>query len=440
MSNHEPRGRRWQRLPHVVKWAASSGMATALSAALLVGCGGDGGGGDGGTGPASGIEVSLDPGSLTLAPGASGTATVTVRRSGGASGSVELELTGAPNGVTASFEPRRLRGDAETSTLTVAVGDGVAEGEYSLQVRASGTEVGEESKRLSLAVGGAPATGFRGTLTLAGGAIWPEVVVDLDAASGRVAPRLTGIDPHGASNGETVFLTPLGGGGYPDFGVVVADAQGAIGAPLYICPSFNFVDNRVCHTPKLSPDSRLVAFGAYASSSADQYTLASYVMVRDRAGVELARFEGFGYPDWTPDGRLVMMGTAARNGGVWVADAALGAVTRVDHDEVGTPAEMPAVSPDGRRVAFVWDRRVPSQVNKELWTLTLDERAELTQLSRPGDWIAAAAWSPDGTALATLPGGVGVPEKALLLFRPGGEYSFVLHPLTSYPYGPISWH
>ena len=428
MTSNLHRGRQHERLPRSIRRAASPGIAAALVAALLLGCSGGDKGGDGGTGPTSGIQVALDPPSLALAPGASVTTAVTVTRRGDFDGAVDLELTGAPAGVTASFEPRRVSGDAATSTLTIAVGTEVAKGAYSLQVRASGAGAGEERERLSLTVGEAPATGFGGTLTFAGGSVWPEVVVDLDAASGRVTPRFTGIDPHRTRSGEAVFLTAIsGGGGYPDVGVVVADAQGAIGGPVYVCPSFNFVDNRVCHTPKLSPDTRLVAFGAYASSSADQYTLTSWVLVHDRNGAEVARFEGFAHPDWTPDGRLVMMSGA----GVWVSDAALRTVTRVDHGQVGSPATMPAVSPDGRRVAFVW--------NEQLWTLTLDGRGELARVDTFDYAISAVAWSPDGSAFAVIPFDVVSPLPYVMMFHPGDAGSAVAHPLSFYPYGPISW-
>jgi hypothetical protein len=93
---------------------------------------------------------------------------------------------------------------------------------------------------------------------------------------------------------------------------------------------------------------------------------------------------------------------------------------------------MPAVSPDGRRVAFVW--------NEQLWTLTLDGRGELARVNTFDYAISAVAWSPDGTAFAVIPWDVVSPLPYVLLFHPGDERTAVAHPLSFYPYGPISWH
>jgi dipeptidyl aminopeptidase/acylaminoacyl peptidase len=103
----------------------------------------------------------------------------------------------------------------------------------------------------------------------------------------------------------------------------------------------------------------------------------------------------------------------------------------VDGNQVATPARAPAVSPDGNRAAFVW--------NQQLWMLTLGGRRELTQLTHLPNSVAAAAWSPDGRALAVLTFDVTMPVKSLLLFRPGEERSAVVRPLPLYPFGPISW-
>ncbi len=88
------------------------------------------------------------------------------------------------------------------------------------------------------------------------------------------------------------------------------------------------------------------------------------IIVRDRKGAEVARFEGYYYPEWLPNGRLLMLGSPCRRAGVWVADRSPRPPTRADGNQVATPAKFPAVSRDGCRVALVW--------NNQLWTLTLD--------------------------------------------------------------------
>jgi hypothetical protein len=266
----------------------------------------------------------------------------------------------------------------------------------------------------------------------------PGDVVDHDLTSGTSTLRFTGIDPHRVRTGETAYLARLAGP-FDDFAVVVANAQGMPGPPLYVCKEFSLAINRNCHTPRLSPDGRLVAFGATAGGGSvckDSYDVyyASYVVVRDRSGNEVARFEGFHYPDWLPDGRLLMTGSACRNAEIWIADATLGTATRVDGGRVTTPAFGPAVTHDGGRVLFVW--------NDQLWMLTLDGQSALTRLTAFDRAVMSGTWSPDDAIIgALIPArvGGGLPLEALVVFRPGDSQSRAV-PLPFVPYGPISWH
>ena len=281
---------------------------------------------------------------------------------------------------------------------------------------------------------------YSGTLTLArDGAndpFSPRVIVDLDLASNKVTVRFDGFDPQRTRTGEFAYITRLTQGYIADYGVVTADTRGVPSAPLYVCSRFSFNSNRICHTPKLAPDGQRVAFGTAAGGGTvckDAYGTkwADYVVVEQRKGGEITRFEGYSYPEWLPDGRLLMLGSQCRGAGVWIADQALRDLTRVDGKEVATPAKLPAVSPDGKRVALVW--------NNQLWTLTLDGRHELAQVTRAENPVAAAAWSPDGSAVAVIFAGVSMPVKSLLLLRPGDEGSAVMRQLPFYPFGPMSW-
>jgi WD40 repeat protein len=281
---------------------------------------------------------------------------------------------------------------------------------------------------------------YRGVLTFAttgnGDPFHPGVVQDFDLTSGDFAVRFDGLDPARTTTGETAFIQRLGAGTYADHAVIVADARGVPGPPLYRCREFRWSDNRVCSTPKLAPDGRLVAFVTVGSGTVckGNYDMmwGSFVIITDRRGNEVARFEGYAAPEWLPNGRLLMMGTSCRNAGVWTADAALRSVARIDGGQVSTPAVAPAASPDGRRLAFVW--------NNQVWSLTLTGKPELTQLTRFGKQVTSAAWSPDGRALAALMFDVSMPVRALALFRPDDQRSLEFRQLPVYPYGPISWH
>jgi WD40 repeat protein len=333
-----------------------------------------------------------------------------------------------------------LSGGASSSALIIAASSTAAPGTYQLTVRGEGQGVAEQMVPLSLTVTAPPSTAYRGTLTLARGVAStvfedPGEIVDFDLASSGFTVRFNGIDPHRVPSGETAFIARLAPGAVANHGIVVADARGVTGTPLYVCRDFSWLNNRICHTPRLSPNKQLVAFGTAGDGGSvcqDSYGLywANYVVVLDRNGAEVARFEGYYTPDWLPDGRLLMLGSSCRNAGVWIADASLRTLTRVDGNQIGTPAGQPAVSPSGNRVIFVW--------NQQLWMLTLDGRSELTKLTTFPFSVTSATWSPDGSAFAVLAANENLPLKAVILFRPGDREVLAVS-LPFYPFGPLSW-
>ena len=108
------------------------------------------------------FTLSLNPTSLTLQPGQSGTTTLTITPQGGFTGTVSLSLVGAPSGVTLSPTSVNVTGSGPvTRDLTLSVGSGVAPGAYSLQVRATSGSL-TKTANLSLTVS-APGGGEAGT-------------------------------------------------------------------------------------------------------------------------------------------------------------------------------------------------------------------------------------------------------------------------------------
>jgi hypothetical protein len=84
------------------------------------------------------FTISLNPTSLTVQQGSSGTIRLTITPQGGFTGTVSLSLVGAPSGVTLSPTSVSVTGSSPvTRNLTVSVGSGVAPGTYNLQVRAT---------------------------------------------------------------------------------------------------------------------------------------------------------------------------------------------------------------------------------------------------------------------------------------------------------------
>jgi len=85
------------------------------------------------------FTLSLDPTSLTVQQGNSGTTQLTLTPQNGFTGTVTLALENAPSGISLSPTSIPVEGnDPVTQTLTVGVASSVAPGSYSLKVRAQG--------------------------------------------------------------------------------------------------------------------------------------------------------------------------------------------------------------------------------------------------------------------------------------------------------------
>lgn len=112
-----------------------------------------------------GIGIALPTGALSVSQGQSVSIVVTVWRSGGFTGAIALEVTGAPSGVTPTLDADVVLMGSSTSTLTLAATETVVPGTYPLTVRANGTGVDEESASLVLTVMPAATPAIRVALT-----------------------------------------------------------------------------------------------------------------------------------------------------------------------------------------------------------------------------------------------------------------------------------
>lgn len=82
------------------------------------------------------FTLSANPSSLTINRGANGSATITVARSGGFTGTVGLSASGLPSGVTATFNPSNVSNS--TSTLTLSASSSASTGSSTITVSGNG--------------------------------------------------------------------------------------------------------------------------------------------------------------------------------------------------------------------------------------------------------------------------------------------------------------
>ncbi|MBK9976607.1 MAG: hypothetical protein IPP20_01550 [Gemmatimonadetes bacterium] len=183
------------------------------------------------------FSMSVAPASLSVAPGASGQATVTLQRTGNP-GAVTLDVVGLPAGVTAAANPASATGS--TSTVTLAVGASASPGSYPLTVRGTAGSL-TRTAPLTLVVPAPPTSSIAiqlltPTVTIASGGLVaiPVRLTRTGVAVGtRVELRVATFPPGGRAwitpnftTGDTATLQVLGGlvGNWP---VVVSVALGA---------------------------------------------------------------------------------------------------------------------------------------------------------------------------------------------------------------------
>ncbi len=112
------------------------------------------------------FSLTATPASLPITAGQSGTSAVTIARSGGFVGNVQLTLEGTPAGLTGTFAPNPA--SAGTSTLTVAATAATAPGTYNLTIRGTSAAQTDRTTALTVVVSAAPAISLAvGTPTLA---------------------------------------------------------------------------------------------------------------------------------------------------------------------------------------------------------------------------------------------------------------------------------
>ncbi|MFB7918247.1 glycosyl hydrolase family 18 protein [Streptomyces sp. NPDC056061] len=226
--------------PVVYDWAVSKGLSTLSFWALQRdngGCPGTGGNDTcsgipqdtwyfsrtfapftSGSGPATDdYSVALSPGSATVAPGESTTATVNTAVTSGSAKTVDLTVSGAPAGVKAVLDPTSVTAGG-TSKLTLATSESAAPGTYRITVTGASGTLGH-------------AAAF--TLTVSGPGGGTGSLVNGDFESGA-------LNPWTCQPGGAVVSTPVHGGSHALSVAATASQTGECTQALTLAPNTTY--------------------------------------------------------------------------------------------------------------------------------------------------------------------------------------------------------
>jgi subtilase family serine protease len=191
------------------------------------------------TGVSSGPAFGLSPStlSLSIAPGTTGTATITVSPQNGFSGTVNLTASGLPTGVTASFSPAAA---TTSSALTLTVASSAASGPTTITITGTSGSL-TSAVRLTLTVTGPPTftlTASPASVSVAPGATSTSSIAvnPLYGFNGTVALKVSGLptgvtaafSPASTASASTLTFTAASSAALATSTVTVTGTSGSL--------------------------------------------------------------------------------------------------------------------------------------------------------------------------------------------------------------------
>jgi len=118
--------------------------------AFVPACGGDGDNEP--TGNSGSIQVAVNPATLSIEQGTSGSVTLSLTRGGGFTGAVSLAVSGLPTGITATVSPAQLSASETSASVTATAAAAVAPNTYTATVTATAQGVSQATATYQLTV------------------------------------------------------------------------------------------------------------------------------------------------------------------------------------------------------------------------------------------------------------------------------------------------
>lgn len=174
-----------------------------------------------------------------------------------------------------------------------------------------------------------------------------------------------------------------------------------------------------------SPDGARIAFVSMADPDGDGAPAADIMLV-NADGSDPVNLTGSAEPDfspvWSPDGRYLAFVTTQDEATIGLIDVELALQGDPNAITLAAPGAFPAWSPDGEQIAYSRG----GQTDSDLWLLDVecalgvaDCEINPTQLTVDASGSSRPQWSPEGSQIAYLSAGGGLPE--LWIINPDGS-------------------